>query len=446
VSVPKARVVRIQRVDRNSLRSPSLPSTSGVIAVDVSSQHRIPRVVHWCLLLYVFSIPLEPASLGFTSQYLSFSKMMGLQFFATYFFYYNPLLTSWPSPSRACWWFLAYMAIFSLHGFFIPEHSVLSFVLRLFTMLQLIMFFWVAGDLCKDERVLRQVLLMYAIASSILAVGLVLRLPAFAPTFDGPGDEMGRGSVLGYNSNALSTIWTLAIVSLVGLCLHPAYMLITKLLWVFLAFINLIANVYAGSRSGLGSLLIGFLVYLAPHWRAQWKLRTILLALLGLSVTIYFAMHSPLIMQRWQQTVDEGQLAGRENIVPAALQMFLERPLLGWHPVIFGYELGQRLGVTSKDPHNLFLHLLLEVGIVGTVPFLMGLWGCAQMAWQARAGPLGLLPLSLLITLLAATMSHTDLALKCFWLVLACAAGSLAAGHATRPRMLLIRRSLGNEA
>ena len=67
MNVPKARVVRIQRVvDRDPLRPPGLPSTPEVIAVDVSSQHRIPRVVHWCLLLYVFSVPLELVNLGFT--------------------------------------------------------------------------------------------------------------------------------------------------------------------------------------------------------------------------------------------------------------------------------------------------------------------------------------------------------------------------------------------
>ena len=446
MSVPKAREVRIQRVDRNPLRPPGLPSTPEVIAVDVSSQHRPPRVVHWCLLLYVFSIPFEFTDLSFTTQYLSLAKTMGMLFFATYCFYYNPLLASWPSPSRACWWFLAYVAVFILNGFFLPEKFDLSFFLRLSTMLQLIVFFWVAGDLCKDERIMRQMLLMYAVASSILAVGMVLRLPAFTPVSYEAGGGVERDTIMGYNSNMLATMWALAIVALVGLCLHPAYTLVTKLLWSFLALLMLMATVYAGSRAGMGSLLIGFLVYLVPHWRAQRKFCTILLALLGIAVTVYFAMHSLTIMQRWQQTVYEGRFDGREEIVPTALQMFIERPLVGWQPVIFQYELGRRLGVGSKDAHNLFLHLLLEVGIVGTVPFLMGLWRCVQTAWQLRAEHLGLLPLALFITLMAATMSHTDLAQKWFWVVLVCAASPLATGHATRSRILLIRRSLGHEA
>jgi hypothetical protein len=403
-------------------------------------------MAHWCLLLYAFSIPLEHVNLGFTSQYLSSAKMIGLLFFATYFFYYNPLLASWPSPSRACCWFLGYAAIYILNGFFLPEKLALNFFLGLSTMLQLIMFFWMAGDLSKDEKIMRQVWLMYALAASILAVGMVLQLPAFTPTIHGTAaaGQVERSTVMGYDSNMLAAIWALAIVALVGLCLHPAYTLCTKLLLACLALVILVGMGYAGSRAGIGSLLIGFLVYLAPNWRTQRKLCSVLIGLFSIAITVYFAMHNATITQRWQETV-EGKLDGREQILPAALKMFIERPLIGWQPIISGRELGRRLGTYNRDTHNLFLTLLLDGGIVGTVPFLMGIWRCAQTTWQDRTGRLGLLPLALLITVLAVAMAQPVLWRKWFWLVLACASHSPAAAHATRPRILLMRRSLGNE-
>jgi O-antigen ligase len=402
-------------------------------------------MVQWCLLLYVLSIALENVNLGFTSQYLSSAKAGGMLFFAMYCFYYNPLLDSWPSPSPACRWFLAYAAIYMLNGFFLPEEFVSSFFSRLLTILQLIMFFWVAGALCKDEKILLQVLSVYAIALSVLAVGMLLQLPIFNPYVD-QGGEIERASILGVSGNTLATMWALAIVTLAGLCLHPAYTLYTKLLWAFLALPMLAVIVKTGSRAGMGGLLIGFLVYLVPHWRAQRKLCTLLLALLGIAATLYFIMNSATAERRWEQAIYEGKMAKREEIVPAALEMFLERPLLGWQPYICGRELGRRTGAYKRDPHNLFLSLFLEVGIVGTVPFLMGLWWCAQRAWQARTGRLGLLPLVLLTTALAAAMAQPFFAHKWFWLILTCAAHSPAASHATRPRMLLVRRSLGNEA
>jgi O-antigen ligase len=449
VNVPIAKVVRIQRVARDPSRPPGLPSTPEVIAVDVSSQHRIPRAVHWCLLLYVLSISYEYIGLPGLGP-MTFTRVTGLLFFATYCFYYNPLLALWPSPSRACRWFLAYLAIYCLNGlFFLPETLVFTFFFKLLTLLQLVIFFWLAVDLCKDEKIMRQVLLTYAIALSVLAVGMVLQLPAFAPAapaFQESAGEMERASVLGYSGNTLSTMWAFAIVALVGFCLHPAYTFFTKLLWGFFALPMLAAIAKTGSRAGMAGLLIGLLVYAMPHSRARRKLCTLLLALLGIAATAYFIMNTPSATQRWEQAVYEGDLAGREYIVPAALKMFLERPLLGWQPITYERELGRRTGASKKDAHNLFLTLILEGGIVGTVPFLMGLWRCAQTAWQARAGRLGLLPLAVLITVLVAALAQPFLVHKWFWLALICAASSLAAGHAARPRVLLIRRSLGNEA
>jgi O-antigen ligase len=312
----------------------------------------------------------------------------------------------------------------------------------------LIMLLWLIADLCKDEKIMRQVLLTYAIALSVLAVGMVLQLPAFAPAAPAvqeSAEGMARASVLGYSGNTLSTMWAFAIAALVGLCLHPAYTLFTKLLWGFSALPMLAAIGKTGSRAGMAGLLIGLLVYSVPHWRARRKLCTLLLALLGIAATVYFITNTPSATQRWEQAY-EGNLAGREYIVPTALKMFLDRPLFGWQPFAYERELGRRLGRYKKDAHNLFLSLILEVGIVGTVPFLVGLWGCAQTSWQARTGRLGLLPLALLITVLTAALAQPFLLHKWFWLALACTANSSAAGHATRPRILLIRRSLGNEA
>jgi O-antigen ligase len=241
-------------------------------------------------------------------------------------------------------------------------------------------------------------------------------------------------------------MWAFAIVALVGLCLHPGYTLFTKLLWGFFTLPMLAAMVKTGSRAGTGALLIGFLVYLVPHWRVQRKLCTLLLALLGIAATVYFVTNSGTAERRWEQVVYEGNMSKREEIVPAALEMFLERPLLGWQPYISGRELGRRTGAYKRDTHNLILNLLLDVGIVGAVPFLMGLWRCVQTAWQASTGRIGLLLLAILITVLAGAMAQPFFAHKWFWLALTCAAHSPSAGHATRPRMLLVRRSLGNEA
>jgi O-antigen ligase len=161
-------------------------------------------------------------------------------------------------------------------------------------------------------------------------------------------------------------------------------------------------------------------------------------------------VNSPAASQRWHETFHEGKLAGREKIIPAALGMVAERPMFGWQPVRFQYELGRRVAegyyTGTKDAHNLFFHLLLEVGVVGTVPFLIGLWWCGQGAWRARAENFGLLALALFLAVMAASMTHTDLVRKPFWLVLALTSAAASGGSMSRSGMLLIRQPLGSGA
>ena len=103
-------------------------------------------------------------------------------------------------------------------------------------------------------------------------------------------------------------------------------------------------------------------------------------------------------------------------------EMIAEQPIFGWQPIEFWRELGNRLGKRGPlDAHNTFLHLLLEVGLVGAIPFLVGICLCGLAAWRARRMTLGLLPLSLFLTTLAANMALTGMAQKPFWLVLALA-------------------------
>ncbi len=125
--------------------------------------------------------------------------------------------------------------------------------------------------------------------------------------------------------------------------------------------------------------------------------------------------------------------------------MISEKPLLGWRPVVLWYELGTRTRspFIVRDAHNLFLHLLLEVGLLGAMPFLIGLGLCVRAAWTARVRSLGLFPLVWLITMIAANMSDTMLSTKSLWLVLIL---SLALGASTvkqyKRKNLLIRTIL----
>jgi O-antigen ligase len=136
-------------------------------------------------------------------------------------------------------------------------------------------------------------------------------------------------------------------------------------------------------------------------------------------------MRSPLMQERVVMA-SEGNLAKREQIIPNALRMFLDRPILGWGAEN-EYELQKRMPQLyrdSRDTHNLVLHVLTTSGLLGSVPFFAALWLAVRAAWRSRRGPLGSLPLAVLMGLLAGNMSGNYIAFKLQWIVLALAFAS----------------------
>ena len=146
----------------------------------------------------------------------------------------------------------------------------------------------------------------------------------------------------------------------------------------------------------------------------------------------------PVASSRLGEAYSEGNVAGRDRIYPAALEMIVERPILGWGNE-FSRELGKRTHALGgeRDAHSLVLHLFLEVGAMGAVPFLVGLWLCAQAAWKSRSGSLGVLPLALLSTVFAVNLAHTWLSHKLMWLVLALALAAASTSHRGQDRRLV---------
>ena len=417
------RAVRIKVVGAG----PSRPIFARITAVRPES---IPTIVRRSFLLFVIAIIFEGAvDLGFTYLF-SVARIAGLLFFASYVFYYG---RSFPPVPRAMWCFLGYVAVVALNSWFIPEQSVGEWLTRLMTLVQLMILFWLASDLLEKEKMARSVLLTFAIISSISAVGILFGVPGFSDSAEGVAESTREGG-LGAGANDLASRMALAVLTIIGLYLSsPINNIRLLLLLVSMVLPALMVLVKTGSRGGVVVFMIGCLAYLVPFLPGKRRLTTIILAALGIVAVSYMVATNPYFLERWKEVYYEGNLSSREEIYPAAVEMILERPIIGWQPAEFEYELGRRLGVPSgrRAAHNLFLHLFLEVGAAGAIPFLVGLWLCAWAAWKARTGNLGLLPLALVLAIVATNMSITWIDRKLQWLILAL---SVAAQSSQNPR------------
>jgi O-antigen ligase len=385
----------------------------------------VPAFVRWSFLLFVFTFGLESAGLPFLNTgRLSIARLSGLIFFASYFWYCNPLVgNALPAVPPPFWWFSAYIALFLIHPFIAQESGGTS-VGRMLTMLQLFVLFWLASDLLRSSKIVRGVLWSYSASWFIVAAGLVFNLPGFSV------EEMGRAgerlTVEGYNPNGLALGAGAAALSLFGLFLNRKTKGLFASTWILCASVPLLLAVAkSGSRGGAIAFAVGFFVFLLPISRSSKKVVAWLAAGFGAIGLVYLIASNPLLFNRWEKTYYEGDTAGRQVIIAAGTEMFLERPLLGWGYVELETELGYRMGLLRpKGSHNLVLHLLLEVGVVGAVPFFVGLFLCVKAAWRARRGPQGVLPLAILVTILVGSLAGHLLAKKDFWLILALAMGA----------------------
>src|SRR5262249_18392152 len=149
----------------------------------------------------------------------------------------------------------------------------------------------------------------------------------------------------------------------------------TRVTFMAMAMLPLTAMVYTGSRGGIVAFLIGVVLYALPYCGSKRKILAILGVAIAVVGLVYTAVNDQSTLSRLERTYENGDTAGRDKITAASIEMISEKPLLGWQPVVLWYELGARTSspFIKRDAHNLFLHLLLEVGLLGATPFLIGL-------------------------------------------------------------------------
>ena len=425
---------------RNLRLAPAVPArgvtTSGAVWApnDDARAEAFHPLVRWGLYLFVFSLPFEWPQRSIPVEVTTLTG--GIFLLATLI---QPQRCFARLPT-ALWWFCATLVVFWVSfaggGGTYPGDALKAFVLRL----QNLLAFWAAYNLMRDDRIATRTWLTFGVACVALAAFTL----AGAVNLDEDWvKKSGRVTLFGQNANHAGLILASGALALVGLTYGRDRKLLRPrlLVWPLLALIG-IALVKTGSRGSFLSLTLGLWTFTAGGRTILVKLRNTAVAVLAVALLAWAAWQLPLMRERFQQ-VEQGNLAGRERIFPAAWGLFLERPLLGWGPAQNKYELARRLPEefrTWRDTHNLVLELLTSVGVIGALPFFLGTGLCVWGAWRARRGNHGILPFAMAVALLMGNMSGNYIGLKLFWLVLAwgAAAGSLVAAQRPAPARLRV--------
>ncbi|MEX2156260.1 MAG: O-antigen ligase family protein [Gemmatimonadales bacterium] len=389
--------------------SPLFPPVAPAAAI-VRTRSAVNALVRAALYLFVLSIPFEIPQ---RSIPLEIPTLVGALF----------LLATLIQPSAAyrripgaVVWFVAYLWMFGLSTLVNrTEHSMIV-LLQFLGLLQVTLILWAASNLLRHRQVMRGALLTLAFACAVRAGMQVFGIAASAQALWTGGVRL---TVLGQNPNLSAIILSAGFITVLNL--RPRL-----LAWPVAAMIGY-AIIQTGSRGGLLCAVAGLLALLWQG-RTPWaRIRSMLYGLVVLGLLALGVWQSDMLRTRVQAATQEGSLAGRERIYPAAIEMISEKPLLGWGPTENQYEIGKRIGEAKKDrrdAHNILLELMSATGILGTIPFLVGLTLCIVSGWRARRGPLHMLPFALLATVLMGSISGTWLSSKILWLALAIALAS----------------------
>jgi O-antigen ligase len=391
---------------------------------------RVNLVVRVAFYLYVLSIPFEWPGRPIP---IEIPTLTGAFFILSTVLHPSACFRRVPA---ALVWFAAFLWAFALAVIVNRvEHHVpaLQYFLNL---LQVVLLLWVIYNVLADQRVLRGMLIGVVIACAIRAAMQVLGIGVTVHEEWTGGVRM---TVLGQNTNLSSMILAGGMAVVIGLQVSAdrSFPRLGLLTWPLAALMGL-AIVQSGSRGGILCAGAALAVYAISGRSFFARLRNALLAICAVALLGWAAYNSEMMRGRFAWALEERQLAGRERIYPAALTMIKERPVFGWGPIENQYEIAQRINFRKfpyRDAHNMVLELFTGTGLVGGIPFLIGLGLSLRGAWRARRGPLGVLPLAMLLAVLMGTIPGTWMAAKIVWLAMAL--GLAAGAHMARSEAAL---------
>jgi len=319
------------------------------------------------------------------------------------------------------WWLGAYLytsaLALALNGWVsLPDtaQEVLLFI-------QALLFFWTCANLLRHDHIARAALWSFVIACLVRAALPFVGVGRTGETVWTGGERI---TAFGQNANWSAKILATSVVVLVGLIyVHPRAP--RRLRWLApLAIAGLgVAIVDTGSRGGLLALAVGLLAFAfgPSSTRSSWAMiRNGLIGVASIGFLTFAAMRTEVMRNRFADTAETGNMAGREVLFPTLWGMFLEHPWTGWGTVNNQFELATRIAERNRlqrDSHNLILEVLTTTGVVGAIPFFIALALVARGAWRARLGPHGVAPAALLAMHLVGAMSGNPISSKLFWLI-----------------------------
>lgn len=373
-------------------------------------------IASFCLCLASFPFEFPERTFRYEVPTLTTSLFLFTTLFQPRACYFNYI-------PRSIWWLAVFLYTDALALALVGWRSFADMAQDVLLLIQAILFFWASVNLLRHDKIARGALWSFVIACLVRAA---LPFVGVGRTNEAVWTGGERVTAFGQNANWSAKLLAMAVILFVGLMfVHPRGP--KKLRWLAIAGIAGlgVAIVDTGSRGGLLALSVGLVTFaFGPSAnRSLWAmLRNAFIGVASIAFLVGASMRSELMRNRFEDTAENGAMAGREVLFPTLWGMFLERPWTGWGVVNNQFELADRIAEQEhlrRDSHNLVLEVLTTAGIVGAIPFFTAMALMIAAAWRARLGLHGITPMALMVFNCVGAMSGNPITVKLFWLSMA---------------------------
>ncbi len=365
------------------------------------------------LAVFVFSLPWQNAvSIAGTR---SFSSLLGIVVvLTTALVVYRERRVAVPPP---LFFALFAFAVLQLISFWWSIRYSVS-IERGQTLLQLVAMVWIVGELADGPRRFFGLMQAYLLGAVVVAFFLIQAY------LSGQALESYRYAPEDFSLNGSAIMLAIGI-SFALILVHqrePARFLYLNIAFVPLA---MFAVVLTGSRSGFIATvlaLLGIVLVIGGQralQRVVWST-----AILSAFVVLFFAVSSDQQLEEnvkrisfASETSSLATLTGRTTIWSAGIDSFQESPFLGKGGGTFPLAVRDELG-SPRAPHNLFISVAVEGGIVGLVVIVIALLAALVPTLRVRGILRALFVILFLVVLEMAFIANVDTN-KVVWFVLA---------------------------
>jgi len=384
---------------------------------------RRPAILRWTLLLFVFSTVFDSFAIEFFGPSDTLSRILGISLLLVF------MATALTFPEKLRWlgkdlkWFVAFFLITAAEELYraLVTANIRYELIAYFTYVQLFVMFLIFRDVTRDPRAYKGVLGVFLLTYIPGAVLTVFNLSLVTEA----GQEEGRLGLAGINLNMLAFVY-----SVIAVCIVTWLFATTRpfskrgIAAIAAAGFLVIAIGRTGSRGGAIALVIGLLITTMLNVRAKRIPAYLLLVPIIVGGTAYFLGTEEVLVSRLNATLSAGDTGARGEIVESGIRLALERPLIGFGTT-YGMELSRAVGYDYLiAAHNIYLQIFLSFGMIGFVPFFVGLASVVGVVWRLRDSVWGSMWLAvLMMTLVFGVVGHFADA-KYFWIMIALAANA----------------------